>query len=122
MKKLVAFLVLLTFLVSCTVIHTYEIYQKSYSIKQKTVSEKDVYSKLRTYDSDSIPLSSWLTLQANNDNGYLLQKTLTKKRTADTELRFVYSTFVNVNPDTVFYTLQIYCRTKNKNLQKGYKK
>lgn len=118
----IIFLAIATFFIaisisSCTVTRTINVYQKYYpGIKEKE-SITDVYSQLREHEVDSIHLDNWLTLQANNDDGYILQKTVSS--TQDKNLwKFIYTK--HVIPDSSFYSIRVVVSTKDKKIQKFY--
>jgi hypothetical protein len=97
---------------------TINVYQKNYSIIREQESITDVYSQLKDHNVDPIPLKKWLTLQANNDQGYLLQKTISAKEDEKTSWKFIYSKYVNT--DSSFYSIKVMVTTKDKQMQKLY--
>lgn len=118
MKKLIFFLILGFLMTSCTVMKTIDTYQKYYPETKQTESVSDVYQQLREHQVDSLPLNKWLTLQANNDNGYILQKTVSSVENDKTSWKFIYTQHVVL--DSSFYSIKVYVSTKDKKLQKIY--
>jgi len=97
---------------------TIDTYQKYYPGTKQEESVKDVYSQLKEHQVDSLPLNKWLTLQARNDEGYILQKTVSAKENDQTSWKFIYTQ--HVLSDTSFYSIRVYVSTKDKKLQKFY--
>lgn len=118
MKKLLLILSFFLLITSCTVMKTVNVYQKFYPQTQETESIGDVYFQLKTHEVDSLPLDSWLTLQAPNDAGYILQKSVYFRENEKTTWKFIYTTFVQI--DTSFYSLKVLAQTKDKKLQRSY--
>jgi uncharacterized protein YceK len=109
---------LLTLLSGCTIMKTIDTYQKYYPGFKQNESVIDVYQQLKEHQVDSLPLNKWLTLQANNDDGYILQKTVSAKEDEKTSWKFVYTKHVIL--DSTFYSIRVYVSTKNKRIQKFY--
>lgn len=118
MKKLFLILILFLLASSCTVMKTINVYQKYYSGTQESQSITDVYSQLKEHQVDSISLDRWLTLQAKNDDGYILQKTASSIENEKTSWKFIYTK--HVIPDSSFYSIKVLVSTKDKGLQKIY--
>lgn len=118
MKKIILIFTLLFLVSSCTVMKTINVYQRYYPGTKETESVSDVYGQLREHQVDSISLDKWLTLQANNDDGYILQKTVSSIENEKTSWKFIYTK--HVIPDSSFYSLKVLVSTKDKKLQKTY--
>ena len=103
---------------SCTVMKTIETYQKYYPGNKKSESIVDVYSQLKEHQMDSLSLNKWLTLQANNNDGYILQKSVSFKENYETSWKFIYTKHVVL--DSTFYSIKILVSTKDRQLQKFY--
>ena len=119
MKKfllLICIIFLLSLLSSCVITRSFNLYQKQYS--KEFVAIEDVYKRIHSYGLDSIPLEKWITLNAPNYNGYIIQKTARYPQNEKTNFRFVYSTIAN--SDSTFYLLKIICDTKDRKVQKKY--
>ncbi len=103
---------------SCSIMKTIDTYQKYYPGTKQNESVADVYQQLKEHQVDSLPLNKWLTLQANNDEGYILQKTVSSKEDEKTSWKFIYTK--HVLQDTSFYSLRVYVSTKDKRIQRFY--
>jgi hypothetical protein len=66
---------------------------------------------------DSISLDKWLTLQGNNDDGYILQKSISSTKEGNL-WKFVYTKHVVM--DSSFYSIKVFVSTMDKKLQKLY--
>jgi hypothetical protein len=114
MKKIFLFL-FISFLLSCSITNkTSQVYQKYYYTDNQ-IAINDVFVQLSKYGVDSIPLSEWITLQAKTEDGYLLQKTISKIETKSYYI-FIYNTFVS--SDSTFYEFKIYRTTSDKYLKR----
>ena len=109
---------LLSLLWGCSVMKTITVYQKYYPGTKETESVTDLYSQVRENETDSIPLNKWLTLQAKNDDGYLLQKSISSTHRNETSYKFIYTKHVVL--DSSFYSIKVYLSTKDRRLQKFY--
>jgi len=116
MKKLL--LIFLLALSSCiTLEKTINVYQKYYPGTKETESVYDLFSQIKEQEVDSISLDKWLTLQGNNDDGYILQKSISSTKQGNL-WRFVYTKHVVL--DTSFYSIRVFVSTKDRSLQKLY--
>jgi Tfp pilus assembly major pilin PilA len=97
---------------------TIEVYQKYYPRSREIEAVTDVYQQLKEHQVDSLALNKWLTLQANNDDGYILQKTSSAQENEKTSWRFIYTK--HVLSDTSFYSIKVLVSTKDKKLQHFY--
>jgi hypothetical protein len=104
MKKL--FLFLFVLFLSCSITNkTSQIYQRYYPYVNPQSAIDDIFDQLPVYGVDSIPLEEWLTLKAKTEEGYLIQKTISKTEPKMYYV-FIYNTFVS--PDSTFYEFKIY--------------
>jgi hypothetical protein len=97
---------------------TIDVYQKYYPGSKETEAVIDVYQQLKEHQVDSLSLNMWLTLQANSDDGYILQKTSSAKENDKTSWKFIYTK--HVFSDTSFYSLKVLVSTKDRKLQHFY--
>ena len=118
MKKILLIILLLILISSCTVMKTINVYQRYYPSTKETESVSDVYTQLKEHQVDSISLDRWLTLQANNDDGYILQKTVSSVENEKTSWKFIYTQHVVI--DSTFFSVKALISTKDKKLQKFY--
>jgi hypothetical protein len=114
----IAIIFLLTLLSGCSVMKTITVYQKYYPGVKESEAVTDLYSQVRENQVDSIPLNKWLTLQAKNDDGYLLQKSISSVHNDKTSYKFIYTKHVVL--DSSFYSIKVYLSTKDRKLQKFY--
>lgn len=120
MKKILLFLVILLVLSSCTIMKTISVYQNYYPQEKEQQSVTDLYSVIKEHSVDSIALDKWLTLQAQNDNGYILQRTISSVQDEKTSWKFIYTQHVVI--DSTFFSVKALISTKDKKLQKFYGK
>ena len=116
--KTILFAILIIFLVSCSSIKTINVYQKYYSNTQEKNAITDIYKQLKDHQVDSISLDKWITLQANNDDGYILQKTISSIENEKTSWKFIYTK--HASSDSSFYSIKVLVNTKDKKVQKIY--
>lgn len=105
-------------IVSCTVMKTIETYQKYYPGDKKSESIADIYSQLKEHQIDSLSFYKWLTLQANNKDGYILQKSVQFRENDKTSWKFIYTKHVVL--DSTFYSIMVLVSTKDRQLQNFY--
>lgn len=116
MKKLL--LILFLILSSCVTLEkTINVYQKYYPGTKESESVSDLFSQIKEQEVDSVSLDKWLTLQGNNDDGYILQKSISSTKQGNL-WRFVYTKHVVL--DTSFYSIRVFVSTKDKKLQNLY--
>lgn len=116
MKKII-FLLLIVLSSCVTLEKTINVYQKYYPGTKETESVSDLFSQVKEQEVDSVSLDRWLTLQGNNDDGYILQKSISSTKQGNL-WRFIYTKHVVL--DTSFYSIKVFVSTKDKNLQKLY--
>jgi hypothetical protein len=97
---------------------TINVYQRYYPGIKETEAVTDVYQQLKEHQVDSLSLDQWLTLQANNDDGYILQRTVFSTENEKTSWKFIYTG--HFLSDTSFYSIKVLVSTKDKALQKLY--
>ena len=113
MKKTLIILFLI-FLISCQSIKVFEVHQRFYPKSMKSESITDIYSQLNIFDTDSVPLKEWNSLQLYNNKGYIIEKMLRNVVDKKTEYAFFYKTFTE--KDTVFYEVNVRCTSKDKKI------
>jgi hypothetical protein len=118
MKKILIICIILLSLSGCSVMKTMTIYQKYYPGTKEMESVTDLYSQVRENEVDSISLDKWLTLKAKNDDGYILQKSISSTQRNETSYKFIYTKHVVL--DSSFYSIKVYLNTKNRRLQNFY--
>jgi hypothetical protein len=117
MKKLL--LAILIFLTSCSYPKTFYVYKYRYNQFQQQQAYHDVYTSLKNFNIDSIPLSLWTDF-SSYEEGILFSKKFIIKMEKKTTYFLIFTTYYN--RDTTYYNYQIKGETKDKKILKKYKK
>jgi hypothetical protein len=100
MKKIILLIILLI-LTSCNKTIVTNVFERRYSLLQQEQAETDIYTSLKYYGLDSIPLNQWNHTIMYRDTVEIDQKFVRKIINQKSEYAFVYSLFVY--PDKVYF-------------------
>jgi hypothetical protein len=116
MKKLIIILLLSIFMISCNKHIAGTVYRKVYPNTQVDTAYADIYSKLKHYNVDSIPLNKWMLNNISTDTINIDQKILKKNINEKSLYIFVFTKYTY--PSRTYYQFIIRYSGKEKDLIK----
>ena len=100
--KQIIFIVFLLLSMTCmsqTIVK--KVYNKTYTGKQYEIACKDIYTQLKYYKVDSIPLNDWITNEMTSDTINIIQKTINKYSKDNTMYTFIFTEYIY--PKNTYY-------------------